>query len=174
MSRLLSLRWGAAVLALVTVSGCKPLDDVLAALTPNRSMRSSVSYDPYENPMPPDSTSVSFASGNFPMAPGLVNLGEPEASGVDLPDFGKEDMTNAIESISNSLVNPVPADAASLERGQELYDRFCTFCHGANGQSSEAPIAPAPGLGPYMLAWNLTGREMLDYSKFQAEEDTRN
>lgn len=30
-------------------------------------------------------------------------------------------------------VNPVPADAVSLERGKQLYEISCTPCHGAQG-----------------------------------------
>ena len=30
-------------------------------------------------------------------------------------------------------VNPVPADAVSLTRGQLLYERHCALCHGAKG-----------------------------------------
>lgn len=33
-------------------------------------------------------------------------------------------------------VNPVPADAASLERGAELYAINCALCHGAKGEGN--------------------------------------
>jgi cytochrome c len=33
--------------------------------------------------------------------------------------------------------NPVPADAASLERGKKLYEAKCAKCHKANGEGVE-------------------------------------
>ncbi len=36
-------------------------------------------------------------------------------------------------------INPVPADAVSLARGQELYNRNCVPCHGVSGQG-DGPI----------------------------------
>ncbi len=37
-------------------------------------------------------------------------------------------------------VNPVPADAASIARGQELFRINCAMCHGPNGEGN-GPIA---------------------------------
>ena len=41
-----------AALALITLGGCKPLDDV-AVLVFGRSMRNQRSFDPYENTIAP-------------------------------------------------------------------------------------------------------------------------
>ena len=38
--------------------------------------------------------------------------------------------------------NPVPKDAAAIERGQKLYAQFCANCHGKNGQG-DGPAAAA-------------------------------
>ncbi len=37
--------------------------------------------------------------------------------------------------------NPVPADKASLARGQELFNITCTACHGPQGKGN-GPVAP--------------------------------
>jgi mono/diheme cytochrome c family protein len=142
----------AAVLLLATViaGACKPLDDAMATIF-GRSMRSSVSFDPYENPQRPDSNAVSFASGNYPAAPGVVNVGEPEGLEEDVPPMTQADLTSSSDVV-NSLVNPVPADSASLARGQVMYERMCSVCHGPNGSSAEALILPKH---PMMAAFDL-------------------
>jgi mono/diheme cytochrome c family protein len=131
------LRVGSALLAVaVGTSACKPLDDLMAVVF-GRHMRISVAFDPYENPRLPDSTAVSFASGNYPAAPGQVNLGEPEGLEEDLPPMTQGDLGS---EMVNTLVNPVPADSASLARGQVVYERMCAVCHGPAGLSADAPI----------------------------------
>jgi mono/diheme cytochrome c family protein len=116
-----------------------------------RSMRNSVSFDPYENPLLPDSNAVSFASGNYPVAPGVVNLGEPEGLEADVPPMTQADLLTSSDVV-NGLVNPVPADSASLARGQVMYERMCSVCHGPNGSSAEALILPKH---PMMAAFDL-------------------
>ena len=39
------------------------------------------------------------------------------------------------------LKNPTPANAASVAAGQQLYQKYCRFCHGATGQA-DSPMAP--------------------------------
>jgi len=39
------------------------------------------------------------------------------------------------------LKNPVPANAASLATGQQLYTKYCRFCHGTTGKA-DSPSAP--------------------------------
>ena len=82
-------RFLTAAVALTTLGGCKPLDDTMVAIF-GRSMRDSRSFDPYENPVSPPENAVSFASGNFPSAPGVVNVGQPES--VEVPPFTQMDM----------------------------------------------------------------------------------
>lgn len=43
------------------------------------------------------------------------------------------------------LKNPVPADAESIARGRQLYNSYCSSCHGANGDG-RGPAAV--GLNP--------------------------
>ena len=43
--------------------------------------------------------------------------------------------------------NPVPADRASLERGEKLYRTYCAACHGVSGRGNgpaAATLTPKP------------------------------
>lgn len=158
------LRVGTALMALLVSAGaCKPLDDAMVAIF-GRSMRNSISFDPYENPRPPDSTSVSFASGNFPAARGEVNIGEPEGLAEDLPPLTPRDMNPPGSDVVNGLVNPVPADSASLARGQVMFERMCSPCHGVAGISNESPmVQDIPGM-QLMTQFNLATGNAVGYS----------
>ena len=50
-----------------------------------------------------------------------------------------------------SRQNPVPKDAAAVERGQKLFEQFCANCHGKSGQG-EGPVAAALKPKPANLA----------------------
>ncbi len=47
--------------------------------------------------------------------------------------------------------NPVPKDAAAIERGRKLFEQFCANCHGKNGQG-DGPLAAALNPKPSNLA----------------------
>ena len=47
--------------------------------------------------------------------------------------------------------NPVPKDAAAVDRGQKLFEQFCANCHGKNGQG-DGPVAAALKPSPSNLA----------------------
>lgn len=150
-----------AVLALTVLGGCKPLDDGMAAFF-GRSMRDSRSFDPYENPRPAPENSVAFSSGNYPAEDGQVNLGQPE--GVAVPHFTQFDL--GIPGVGGptvqGLVNPTNSNsAASLERGEEMYLRFCVVCHGEDGVGANAYIADKH---PLLPAYNLSGTQVAAYS----------
>lgn len=150
-----------AALALTTVAGCKPLDDTMVAIF-GRSMRDSRSFDPYENPRYPAEGSVSFSSGNFPAGMGDVNVGQPE--GVDVPPFTQMDLNplGTGSAIVASIVNPVdPNDADEMDRGEEMYLRFCAVCHGADGVGVNAYIA---GKHPTVAAYNISGATVAGYT----------
>lgn len=127
--------------ALAWASGCKPLDDGMVAVF-GRSMRDQRSFDPYENTRGAPEHSVAFASGNYPASPSEVNLGQAE--GVDVPRFTQVDLgvPGVGGPVIQSLVNPVdPSNAGDMERGEELYLRFCAVCHGDTGVGADAYIA---------------------------------
>jgi mono/diheme cytochrome c family protein len=150
-----------AALAIVALGGCKPLDDGMAAIF-GRSMRDQRSFDPYENTRPAPENSVAFAAGNWPSADGEVNLGQPE--GVNIPPFTQFDLGvpgvggPAIQGMSNPTD---PMSAESLERGQEIYERFCIVCHGGDGVGANANIADKH---PLLPAYNVSGAQVEGYS----------
>lgn len=150
-----------AALALTTTAGCKPLDDTMVAIF-GRSMRDQRSFDPYENTMLPPENAVSFSSGNFPGAPGEVNLGQAES--VDVPHFTQMDM-NPIgtgNEIVQGLVNPLAQDDEwAMVRGEEMYLRMCAVCHGSTGVGAEAYIAAKH---PVLPAYNLAGPQVQGYT----------
>ena len=147
--------------ALLTTGGCKPLDDTMVFVF-GRSMRDQRSFDPYENTRPAPENSVAFSAGNYPAAPGVVNIGQP--LGVDIPPFTQNDLgvPGVGGPVIQGLVNPMsPSDPASLERGEELYSRFCVVCHGPDGVGANAYIA---AFHPVLPAYNLSGPIVAAYS----------
>ena len=84
----------ALLLALVGPAACEPMDTGMQAIF-GRSMRSQVSFDPYENPMNPPEGSVSFASGNHPALPGQVNVGQHDLA-PDVPPFTADEREKAV------------------------------------------------------------------------------
>jgi mono/diheme cytochrome c family protein len=44
-------------------------------------------------------------------------------------------------AVAAKLKNPVAANAASVATGQQLYQKYCRFCHGATGRG-DSPSAP--------------------------------
>lgn len=151
----------ATVLALVAVTGCKPLDDAMVVIF-GRSMRSQRSFDPYENPRPAPENAVSFSSGNYPASADEVNIGQPE--GVDVPPFTQADMLpiGTGNEVVQGLTNPIdPTDPDELARGQEMYDRMCAVCHGLTGIGAQAYIA---GKHPTVPAYNLAGPTVQGYT----------
>ncbi len=121
------LRLVACSAAALVASGCSPLDDVLQAVF-GRSMRVQSSIGEYENPLAPPEGSVPFAAGNFPSAPGAVNVGQPELADFPAPVTQTQLFQQAPEV--TGLVNPVGATPASLARGEVVFNRACSPCHG--------------------------------------------
>ena len=150
---------GATMVLMVTSTACTPLDDALAAVF-GRSMRDQPSLDPYEQTLPPPEGSVAFAAGNFTSGPFEVNLGQPER-GADIPDFTITEMLQNAPNVA-SVVNPVPATAESLARGEELYGRVCAVCHGDAGIGAEAYIVDKY---PALVAYNPAGPTGAAYSE---------
>jgi len=140
--------WLALVTLVIISSGCTPLDDVMAGIFGN-SMRDQASFDPYEAPLTAPEGSVPFASGNFPAEAGQVNVGQPEGLDDMPPPFTKMDVLMDAEVVVN-LPNPVPATEESLDRGQQLFLRFCAPCHGPDGTGATGYIIMA-GYPPYPL-----------------------
>ncbi len=132
------------------------MDDTMAYWA-GRHMRISRSFDPYENTIAPPENSVPFASGNNTPGPGRLNTGQPEMGLMPAP-FAQGDL---LSPVVQNLPNPVPADQASLERGEELFNRNCAVCHGAAGVGAQANIIETWSL---LRAYNLSGPVVAEFS----------
>jgi len=152
--------WLAGALVALMAAGCTPMDDLLVTIF-GRSMRDQPSFNPYENPQPPPEGSVPFASGNFPAAPGEVNLGQPEGTPVPAPVL-PADMLRALTNPDEvpqvtGLDNPIAPDAESLERGEVLFQRACAPCHGVDGQGDGPVSEVAPVFGVSLMSDQALG-----------------
>jgi mono/diheme cytochrome c family protein len=86
-------------------------------------------------------------------------VGQPEGAAFP-PPFTAADVARSADVVVN-LENPVPADSASLARGQVLYDRNCAPCHGLSGVGAEAPLAE---VHPTVAVYNLAGERVRNYT----------
>jgi copper resistance protein D len=69
-------------------------------------------------------------------------------------------------ALAQSSANPVPADAASVARGQELYQQSCAMCHGFQGRG-DGPMArtivPRPSDFRVHMAEGHTPEQLFDW-----------
>jgi mono/diheme cytochrome c family protein len=121
MSRRTSLAAVAALLAL-GASGCTTLDRTIARFRWFTTMDDQVLVRPFELPRTPP--------------PGTV------------PIAGREDSLDLLTGVT-MLANPVLPTAASLERGQMLFNTYCIVCHGPAGHADGTVVpkfVPPPDL----------------------------
>ncbi len=107
----------AAGLALAA-GGCTTVDRAVGKVPWFTTMRDQVAVRPFE---PADSSSLS---------PRFL---PPEGS---IPTTGHEDSLDiygAGLAAVNAMRNPVPMDAASVERGRRIFETYCAVCHGTDG-----------------------------------------
>jgi mono/diheme cytochrome c family protein len=125
------LRSGIVLIALLSVGlgGCTRVEDMLSAIPALNFMRVSPALDPWEAPRPAPVGSVPFRS------PG--ERWEPPVERTEA----------ALRAWGDTLTNPLPMAEAVLARGQEVYDVYCSVCHGPSGQG-DGPIV-GPGLFPF-------------------------
>lgn len=93
------------------------------------------------------------------------------------------DVANAAPASRAAAANPVPADAASLARGDAVYRANCSSCHGASGEGDgPAATAALPGLPDALgarsdgeLAWiierGVAGTQMPAFALTLSEQD---
>jgi copper transport protein len=64
------------------------------------------------------------------------------------------------------IINPVPADSASLQRGQQIYTSNCLSCHGATG-AGDGPVSvslnPPPANFQVHMAAGHTDGQLFDW-----------
>lgn len=119
---------GLMLAGLALAAACNP-DDVVARIGWFSTMRHSPAPRPYAEPRPP-------VEGTVPVTGHEVMIVSPEEA--------------------NALANPRPRTAESLNRGQTVYETFCTVCHGPTGQgdgpisatNGRTPAGPFPGIPP--------------------------
>ena len=108
------------LVALAGLAGCRgtEIEDAIGKVDWFSNMRDQPAVEPFEEAarMPPEGT-VAVGAG-VPLAP--------------LPDDYR------------GVPNTVPATEASLERGKEQYDIFCSVCHGPEGQGGGSIEGPFP------------------------------
>lgn len=155
MTRWMGIGWVGALLV-ITSGACTPLDDTMAYWA-GRHMRISRSFDPYENTIAPPENSVPFSAGNITAGPGRLNIGQPERGVMPAP-FAQADL---LGPVVQNLPNPVPSDAASLERGEVLFERICAICHGSAGVGAEANMTQWI---PLLVGFNLSGPTVAEFS----------
>jgi mono/diheme cytochrome c family protein len=114
---------GAALALALAASGCTTLDNAIAKVPWFTTMSRQVAIRPFEAP------------------PRLPAEGS-------VPVTGHEDSLDLLQDLRN-VVNPVPRTAASLERGEILYNTYCIVCHGPAGHSDGTVVpkfVPPPDL----------------------------
>jgi mono/diheme cytochrome c family protein len=116
--RFFSLVFG--LTALAGLGGCRgtEVEDAIDQVAWFSNMRDQPAIEPFEEArrMPPEGT-VAVDAG--------VPLGASPDDYRDVP-------------------NPTPATDASLERGKEQFDIFCSVCHGSEGQGGGSIEGPFP------------------------------
>ena len=119
--------WLSALALALLVTGCTreqwhrfPSPDDLVAVIPWFAvMHTGIAIQPYKMPRQP--------------AEGAVPVTGIEVVPPAIPQN---------EAALNRLRNPVQQTAASIERGRDRYEIYCSLCHGEGG-AGDGPVAPA-------------------------------
>lgn len=127
MKRKIRTALGLLAVGTLTLSSCRDAAgydlDVLFGYIPILStMRGSVAYQPHELPRLP--------------APGSIPSSSP--LGDVLPPFTQQQL----DSVGAVLTNPLPRTPEVLARGQVMYERQCSVCHGVAGDGAGTVVGP--------------------------------
>jgi mono/diheme cytochrome c family protein len=125
MNRRVRRMFGLVALGSLSVTGCTDAAgydlDVLFGYFPVLStMRGTVAYPAHSLPRLP--------------APGSVPSAGP--MGEELPPFTQMQL----DSVGAVLTNPLPATPEVLARGQVMYERQCSVCHGVTGDGAGSVV----------------------------------
>ncbi len=96
-------------------------------------------------------------SGNSASAQMMAGQSAPGMMGGQMMGSGRhrQVMMNGIPAAYASLRNPLPANAATLASGRQVYAQNCAICHGESG-AGDGPAAQ--GLNPPPVNLRLTAR----------------
>jgi mono/diheme cytochrome c family protein len=85
----------------------------------------------------------------------------PPEGTVPVSYAGVPDLRSLNMAGQDAVTNPVTPTLASLQRGQELFGRYCATCHGPAGEG-DGPVAGPPfGTGPFGLVLPIGGATSL-------------
>jgi len=87
-----------------------------------------------------------------PHNPNGMNMRQPPENTVSRNRYGLLPYNipkDSLELAERQLKSPLPDDEAVLAEGKELYDRFCTHCHGATGEGDGLVGQVYLGITPY-------------------------
>lgn len=117
---------GAIAIAAFTLSGCTDaagydLDNLLARTKVLSMLRETPSYQPYDMPRLP--------------APGSVPSSAPLGESATFTQL-------QLDSVGAVLANPLPATPEVIARGQIVYERQCSVCHGVEGDGAGTVVGP--------------------------------
>lgn len=96
-----------------------------------------------------DEGPAEFYTSN-PNNPNAMNMREPVANTVKRGDYLPYRIPkDSLELAGRVMKNPLPNSEEILSEGKELYDRYCTHCHGATGAGDGLVGQVFKGVTPY-------------------------
>jgi mono/diheme cytochrome c family protein len=120
---------GVTAIALLATGGCTKIENAMARTKILNFMHNSPAFDPYEAPRygPPNSVPVASPGEKW----------EPSIPKTDA----------ALRAWGDTMVNPLAASDAVVERGAEVFQTYCAVCHGV-GAEGDGPLV-GPGKLPF-------------------------
>jgi hypothetical protein len=109
-------------------------------------MYRSVAYKPYE-----ENPNFKDMLGARPPVAGTISQGEfPNSSwGINNATYPYPNNNEGYEAAGLNLKNPIELTPVNLEKGKDVYTKFCTPCHGDAGDGNGSIVAngkfPSPG-----------------------------
>lgn len=139
--------YGLVLISLVFMTGC--WEQWSRSWFPQ--MKDQPAVQAFEAPDFPDARQKAFGqpAGTVPVT------GELPWEGQLDPWVGLPDVKPTTDDAANALVNPRPADFASLKNGEKQYGTYCAPCHGATGLGN-GPVSMTGG-GPFVGVMPVVG-----------------
>jgi mono/diheme cytochrome c family protein len=134
-----------ATSALILLNSCST-DPLSPGIEFMPDMYRSVAYKPYE-----ENPNFKDMLGARPPVPGTISQGEFPNSiwGINNAIYPYPNTTEGYEAAGLNLKNPIELTPQNLEKGKDVYTKFCTPCHGDAGDGNGSIVAngkfPSPG-----------------------------